>query len=99
MIQTSSALNTHAIDFSFYLAPHYLDVCDYIEKKYNECYNAQISCDYQHLLVVTNGQGEPVAAVGYRTPDTALFLEQFTRCRINRVGELLKGYTVNQRHG
>ncbi len=77
MIQTSSALNTHAIDFSFHLAPHYLDVCDYIEKKYNECYNAQISCDYQHLLVVTNGQGEPVAAVGYRTPDTALFLEQY----------------------
>lgn len=52
-------------------------VHEYIERKYLDCYNAEIQCTYNNILYVTDKHNCFVAAVGYRQPEEAFFLEQY----------------------
>lgn len=78
MILPDRACSTHRGKHQPLLSlPTYNDICDYIETGYRRCYEANIRCDYPHLLVALDIEGTAVAAVGYRPADSALFLEQY----------------------
>lgn len=53
-------------------------ISDVISKKYRTRYGADITCQYDDFLVVTDYSGEKLlAATGYRKPSTPFFLEHY----------------------
>ena len=49
----------------------------FVESRYARHFGARIRCTYPHLLCAVDAAGRAVAAVGFRDPDEAFFLEQY----------------------
>ena len=77
-ISRISRLTPAVVDITHRFAPERARVESFIQKIYAESYNARISVTYPTLMSIKNGEGNILAAVGFRPAgDERLFLEQY----------------------
>lgn len=81
-----SKLTPAVIDITGRFQPERKRVEDFIKDVYARSYGAAISVDYPALMSIRNGQGDILAAVGFRyAKDEPLFLEHYTGHPIEKI--------------
>lgn len=95
-----SSLTPSLVSIAYRSETEYQQVQDFIKRVYLQSYQADIEVSYPALMSLRNGDGEILAAVGFRCAEqSSLFLEQYTqepiekkldcaRCEIVEIGNL-----------